>query len=182
MEGSPISVGSVVQQPILQQEFLRWLSDPDTYFIWKQHTLHGDILKKDSTNKEYWDLPSAPGSTDDKKVFLPEQMTEEGAINITNMLRDYLNQFGFHSQFKQEEIEQRELPTMDLIDIYFKRNQRIFHISDANLDMVCAGFKRMVDIAMHIDLIALYENVMKIGIGTQPEKEKGKVLGIFPKP
>ena len=174
VEGN-ISVGSVIQQPILQQEFLRWLSDPDTYFIWKQHTLHGDVLVKDDNNKEKWELPR-----DSTGAFLPAQMTEEGAINITNMLRDYLNQFGFHAQFKTEEIEQRELPTMDLIDIYFKRNQRAFGISDANLDMVCAGFKKMVDIAMHIDLISLYENVMKIGIGTAPSKEQGKVLGIFP--
>jgi hypothetical protein len=202
MSDQPVNIGTISSTPLIQQEFLRWLSDPNEYFIWVQHTLHGDVLVKDSDGKEAWELPKAKKLVQkymkvdfdgiEKSVLdgfeevdytVDPQMSDMASVNITNKLRYYLNQFTFHADYEDEQIRQMMMPIADDMDEYLKRNQREFGISDDNITSIAIGIKTLIYTAFKMSKMrAFYTDVLKIGIGTQGQQKSDKVLGIFPKP
>lgn len=202
MSDQPVNIGTISNTPLIQQEFLRWLSDPNEYFIWVQHTLHGDVLVKDSDGKEQWSLPkgkklmpkfktvvfngiekSMEDGFEEAEYTVDPQMTDMAAVNITNKLRYYLNQFTFHADYNEEQIRQMMMPIADDMDEYLKRNQKVFMISDDNITSIAIGIKTLIYTAFKMSRMRdFYTEVMKIGIGQGQPAKSDKVFGIFPKP
>jgi hypothetical protein len=194
MDGQPINVGTISNTPLIQQEFLKWLNDPDSFYIWLQHTLRGEVLKTNEKKEEFWELPyrleirMVEQADGEKKPFefkryLTEQMTEEGAISITNKLRPFLNQFTFHADYTDDQISDMIIPIVTEFDIYLKRNQRNFGISDDNISTIAISIKSLIFTAFKMSRMRdFYTDVLKIGIGSPQNEKKDKVLGIFPRP
>lgn len=172
---SPQSSTQIVPPPIIQQEFLKWLSTPEEVFIWIEHNLKGEtVIGYDKTKEPVW-----------QNVTGKRVMNDEGVAETIQELRWYVNKFTFHADYKDEEIRKIMLEISNSLAIFWVRNWRRFDMEESVFysGIVYRGIVNMIWSAYKMSgMRQLYDKILSINQGgaSQDQKPKKKLLGIFP--
>jgi hypothetical protein len=174
---SPQSSTSINPPPIIQSEFLRWLSTPEELFIWIEHNLKGEsVTGYDDKGVEIW------GNKTGKMV-----MNDEGVAETIQELRWYVNKFTFHADYKDEQINNIVLGIANSFAVFLVENWRRFDMDPSvfHSGILYNGIINMIFSAYKMSgMRTFYSDVLRVSSGSGgpgPEPKK-KILGIIPIP
>jgi hypothetical protein len=174
---APQSSTNITPPAMIQQEFLKWINQPEEVFLLIEHNLRGDSLTgtDPTTGADVW-----TSNTNNKK------MNDRGIQATISQLRWYIHKFNLHADYTPDEINTRMLRIAINFRLWFATMWRSFDVSPSDFysGILAEGIIDMIDATYRMSgLKNFYAQVLSINQGQQPQpQQQRKVLGIIPWP